>query len=56
MHSDVLLWNLEPEGSIIELEAVMVTLDFPAVLIIVGLLAGLAWAVYNWTHREHTPH
>jgi len=28
----------------------MGTLDVPEVLIGLGLLAGLFWALYNWTH------
>jgi hypothetical protein len=28
----------------------MGTLDVPEVLIGLGLLAGLLWALYNWTH------
>jgi hypothetical protein len=34
----------------------MVGLDIPEVLIGLGVAALLAWAVYNRTHREHTPH
>jgi len=30
-------------------------LDVPEMLIILGLVALLAWGLYNWTHREHTP-
>jgi hypothetical protein len=33
----------------------MGSLDIPEMLIALGLLAGLGWAVYNWTHRQHTP-
>jgi hypothetical protein len=25
-------------------------LDIPEVLIVLGLAAGILWAVYNWTH------
>ena len=28
----------------------MGSLDIPEILILLGLLGGLAWAVYNWTH------
>ena len=28
----------------------MGALDVPEILIILGLLGGLAWALYNWTH------
>jgi hypothetical protein len=28
----------------------MGTLDIPEIFIVVGLIAGVAWAVYNWTH------
>ena len=31
-------------------------LDVPEVLIILGALAVVVWAIYNWTHRHpHTP-
>lgn len=30
----------------------MGTLDVPEVLIILGILAGIAWAVYNRTHSH----
>ena len=30
-------------------------LDVPEILIVMGLIAALAWAIYNWKHREHTP-
>lgn len=30
-------------------------LDIPEILIGVGLLATLAWAIYNWKHRTQTP-
>jgi hypothetical protein len=34
----------------------MGTLDVPEVLIILGILAGIGWAVYNWTHPyPHLP-
>lgn len=29
--------------------------DIPEILIALGLIATLAWAIYNWKHREHTP-
>jgi hypothetical protein len=29
-------------------------LDIPEMLIVLGLVAILAWGVYNWTRREHT--
>jgi hypothetical protein len=28
----------------------MPSFDVPEILIMAGILAGLAWAVYNWTH------
>jgi len=28
--------------------------DIPEILITVGLIATLAWAIYNWKHRAHT--
>ena len=28
----------------------MGSLDVPEVLILLGLVAGIMWAVYNWTH------
>jgi hypothetical protein len=28
----------------------MVHLDVPEVLILMGIIGGLAWAVYNWRH------
>jgi len=34
----------------------MRSLDVPEVLIILGILAGLAWAVYNWTHPHASSH
>jgi hypothetical protein len=31
-------------------------LDVPEVLIILGIVAGIAWAIYNWRHtRTHLP-
>ena len=33
----------------------MVSLDIPEWLIAFGVVAGLVWAIYNWTHRQHTP-
>jgi hypothetical protein len=30
----------------------MASLDVPEVLIVLGVLAALAWAAYNWTHRR----
>jgi len=31
-------------------------LDVPEVLIILGIIAGIAWAIYNWTHPDpHAP-
>ena len=27
-------------------------LDFPEVLIILGTVAYVAWAIYHWTHRD----
>jgi type II secretory pathway component PulJ len=29
-------------------------LDIPEMLIALGLVAILAWGVYNWMHRQHT--
>jgi len=26
-------------------------MDIPEILITIGIVAGCAWAVYNWTHR-----
>ena len=31
----------------------MRTLDVPEILIAIGILASIAWALYNWTH-PHT--
>lgn len=31
-------------------------LDIPEVLILIGLIASAAWAVYNWTHRHLNLH
>lgn len=28
----------------------MPSLDVPEILIVLGVVAGLMWAVYNWTH------
>jgi hypothetical protein len=25
-------------------------LDVPEILILLGILGGIAWAIYNWTH------
>jgi len=34
----------------------MGSLDVPEVLILLGLLACVAWALYHWTHpRPHLP-
>ena len=33
----------------------MPSLDIPEILILMGIIAILAWAVYNRLHREHTP-
>ena len=30
-------------------------LDVPEILIGIGLIAVVAWAIYNWKHRAHTP-
>jgi hypothetical protein len=31
-------------------------LDVPEVLILLGIVAGIVWAVYNWTHpHPHLP-
>ena len=30
-------------------------LDIPEVLIALGLIAILAWGLYNWKRHEHTP-
>ena len=29
----------------------MGSLDIPEILIILGIVAYAAWAIYNWTHR-----
>jgi hypothetical protein len=29
-------------------------LDIPEILIVLGLIAALAWGIYNWKHRERT--
>ena len=29
-------------------------LDVPEILILLGIVAGLVWAIYNRTHRERT--
>jgi hypothetical protein len=31
----------------------MSTLDIPEVLILLGIVAGVAWAIYNWTHPHY---
>jgi len=31
----------------------MPSLDIPEVLILLGVLAGAAWAIYNWTHPHY---
>ena len=31
-------------------------MDVPGVLIILGTVAYLAWAIYNWTHRDAGTH
>jgi len=30
-------------------------LDVPEILIALGLVAGLMWAIYNWTHPHPNP-
>jgi hypothetical protein len=30
-------------------------LDVPEILIALGLVAGLMWAIYNWTHPHANP-
>jgi hypothetical protein len=30
----------------------MRTLDIPEMLIVLGVVAGVAWAVYNWAHSH----
>jgi len=34
----------------------MGSLDIPEILIALGVVAGLVWAVYNWTHGAHKAH
>jgi hypothetical protein len=29
--------------------------DIPEILIALGLIATVAWAIYNWTHHEQNP-
>lgn len=31
----------------------MSTLDIPEVLILLGIAAGIVWAIYNWTHPHY---
>jgi hypothetical protein len=31
----------------------MPSLDIPEVLILLGIVAGLVWAVYNWKHVRY---
>jgi prepilin-type N-terminal cleavage/methylation domain-containing protein len=33
----------------------MISLDVPEMLIVLAILAALAWAGYNWTHRGASP-
>jgi hypothetical protein len=33
----------------------MPSLDVPEMLIALGLIATLAWAIYNWKHGAQTP-
>jgi hypothetical protein len=33
----------------------MGSLDVPEILIALGLVAGLTWAIYNWTHPHMNP-
>jgi hypothetical protein len=33
----------------------MGSLDFPEVLILLGVIAIVAWAVYNWKHHGELP-
>jgi len=33
----------------------MRTPDIPEILIALGLVAMLVWAIYNWRHSAHTP-
>jgi hypothetical protein len=30
----------------------MFSLDFPEILIVMGVLGGVAWAAYNWRYRH----
>lgn len=30
-------------------------LDVPEILIALGVIALVAWGIYNWMHRAHTP-
>lgn len=30
--------------------------DVPEVLIVLGILGGIAWAIYNWTHPRRERH
>jgi hypothetical protein len=31
----------------------MPSLDIPEILILLGVLGGIAWAIYNWTHPHY---
>ena len=31
----------------------MPSLDIPEVLILLGVLAGVVWGIYNWTHPHY---
>ncbi len=33
----------------------MASLDVPEILIAIGVLAMLAWGIYNWAHHQETP-
>lgn len=33
----------------------MPSLDVPEILIVLGVVAGLMWALYNWTHPHVDP-
>jgi len=33
----------------------MGSLDIPEILIILGILGGIAWGLYNWTHPNMDP-